>query len=174
MKYRITIGGRGAEVITHKITKEQHNIFIEGNVDEDLMSHDEINDVLGLEYLFDDTELRYMGAYPESLYLQVKDENDEVIFTQETIDYDKIISDEVYCDDNHYLFMQDYSKGEFWVYEIEIEEEFDKDKLILELTDVGCIVDLVTGISYDGNKFEDVRDYGDTSSKGFYFNLSDN
>jgi hypothetical protein len=31
----------------------------------------------------------------------------------------------------------------------------------------------VTGISYDGNKFEDVRDYGDTSSKGFYYILSE-
>jgi hypothetical protein len=173
MKYTITIGGRGSEVITHKLTEEQHNTFKEGRVEEDQMEHDEIDDILGLEALFEDTEPRYMGAYLDSLYLQVKDENDEVVFTQEVIDYDKIISDEVYCDGNHYLFIEDYSKGDFWVYNIELEEEFDKDKLVLELTDIGCRIDLVTGISYDGNKFEDVRDYGDTSSKGFYYILSE-
>ena len=174
MKYTITIGGRGSEVITYKITEEQYLTLKEGSVEEDQMDHEQINEVLGLEYLFDNIEPRFMGAYLDSLYLEVKDENDVVIHILEKIDYDKIISDEVYCDGNHYLFIEDYSKGDFWVYNIELEEEFDKDKLVLELTDIGCRIDLVTGISYDGNKFEDVRDYGDTSSKGFYFNLSDN
>jgi hypothetical protein len=45
--------------------------------------------------------------------------------------------------------------------------------LILQLTDVGCRIDLVTGITYNGNSFEDERDYGDTSSKGFYYSLSE-
>lgn len=173
MKYTITIGGRGAEVITHQITEEQYEVFKEGRVEEDQMEHDEINDVLGLEYLFEDTELRYVGAYLDSLYLQVKDENDVVIHTMEKIDYDNIISDEVYCDEKHYLFIEDYSKGDFWEYNIELEEEFDKDKLVLQLTDIGCRIDLVTGISYNGNNFEDERDYGDTSSKGFYYILSE-
>ena len=173
MKYTITIGGRGAEVITHQITEEQYNIFKEGRVEEDQMEHDEIDDILGLEALFEDTELRYMGAYLDSLYLQVKDENNVVIHTIEKIDYDNITSDEVYCDGNHYLFIEDYSKGDFWEYNIELEEEFDKDKLVLQLTDIGCRIDLVTGISYNGNTFEDERDYGDTSSKGFYYILSE-
>ena len=173
MKYTITIGGRGSEVMIYEITEEQHQTLKEGRVEEDQMDHDEINEVLGLEFLFDNVEPRYMGAYLDSLYLEVKDENDVVIHTIEKIYYDKITSDEVYCDGKHYFFIEDYCKGEFWVYNIELDEEFDKDKLILQLTDVGCRVDLVTGITYNGNNFEDERDYGDTSSKGYYYSLSE-
>lgn len=173
MKYTITIGGRGAEVITHEITEEQYQKLKEGGVEEEQMDQDEIDEVLGLEHLFEDIEPRYAGAYLDSLYLQVKDENDVVIHTIEEIDYDNITSDEVYCDEKKYLFIEDYCKGDFWVYNIELDEEFDKNKLKLQLTDVGCRFDLVTGLVYDGNNFEDERDYGDTSGKGFYYILNE-
>lgn len=172
MKYTITIGGRGADVITYELTEEQHQTLKEGGVEEDQMDHDEINDVLGFEYLFDNIEPKYNGAYLDSLHIEVKDENNVVIYTMEKIDYDKTISNEVYCDEKHYFFIEDYSKGDFWVYNIELDEEFDKDKLILQLTDVGRRIDLVTGIMYDSNDFDDERDHGDTSSKGYYYHLT--
>jgi hypothetical protein len=69
------------------------------------------------------------------------------------------------------LLVEDYQKGNFFNYILEIEDDFDPSLLsskVVELLDGRS--ELITDIKYDGNEME--KDYGDTVSKGFTYILS--
>ncbi len=70
-----------------------------------------------------------------------------------------------------YFSAEDYQKGNFFNYVLETEEEFNPEMLIgvlVELLD-GCS-ELITDIKY--KDCEMIKDYGDTTSKGFTYMLN--
>jgi len=169
--YKVIIGGRGSEVYPFKINEEQFDIFYNEGVEEDNIGYDDVCQILEVESYFDCPEETIMGAYPEALYLRVEDENGSVIHQIEQVNYDNVDFDNKHCEDDLYLFVEDYCKGEHVIYDIPLEGEFDIEKLKLSLTNIGDIIELVTGITYNGEDFNVYKGYGDTSSKGYHYRL---
>ena len=62
MKYTIEVNGKGAESFLHKLTEEQYETLQDGGVEEDQMDHDQISEILGVDFL--DTEDIITGIYP--------------------------------------------------------------------------------------------------------------
>ena len=51
--YKITLGGRGAEVFPFKINKDQYEVFRDKGVEHDELDYDEICEILEVESYFD-------------------------------------------------------------------------------------------------------------------------
>jgi hypothetical protein len=169
--YKIIIGGRGSEVYPFKLTEEQFDIFYNEGVEEDKIGYDDVCELLGVESYFDCPEETIMGVYPEALYLTVENENGEILHQVQEVDYDNVAYSDNHCEDDYYLFIEDYCKGDHIVYDISLEEDFDIDKLKLSLTNIGDMIELVTGITYNGDGLLNYKGYGDTSSKGYHYHL---
>jgi hypothetical protein len=169
--YKITLGGRGSEIYPFKINEDQLEKFIEGDVERDGLNYDEICELLGVESYFDSPNETYMGPYTETFYMKVENELGEIVYETESFDYDNCNFTDVYCDDNKYLLIEDYCKGEHIVYDLPLEEEFDINKLSYNLVDISCQIELVCGINYGTENCELYKSYGDTLSKGYYYHL---
>ena len=61
-------------------------------------------------------------------------------------------------------------KGTFKEYELNIEDEFDPEKLSFKRVDVHEYVEVITDLKYDGQSLE-LDEYGDYWSKGCFFYL---
>jgi len=171
-QYRISLGGRGSEVYVFELTNDLYQQLLDGDVTNDSMEHDDICEILGVESYYDCPNETVMGPYPDAFYMKVTDENENVVYDSDEFDYDKSYTYEKYCDDKKYLIIEDYCKGEHVVYNIEIENDFDIEKVQFLVCEIGCQTDIITGLTYDNdNKHELYHDYGDTSSKGYYYNL---
>ena len=68
-------------------------------------------------------------------------------------------------------FIEDYCKGQHIVYDIPLEEEFDISKLKFKIADISERIEIVEGISYEGQDFDLYKGYGSTDSKGYYYTL---
>lgn len=175
MKYNIEVNGKGAEAFIFKITQEQYEFFSDNGIEEDELQHDDIFDKLGVEY-YSDTDDVLTGLYNgknhgEHILITVTDENGEVVWeSEEEFDFEEVEEHYEY-NDGDYLLVEDYQKGNFFNYTIELDEEFDPQLLsckIVELLDGRS--ELITDIRYDGQEM--TKEYGDTTSKGFTFMLS--
>lgn len=169
--YKIIIGGRGSEVYPFKINEEQFDTFYNEDVEGDNMGYDDICQILEVESYFDSPEETIMGVYPDALYFRVENEDGEIIYETEKVDYDNIEFQDKYCDEGLYLFIEDYCKGEHVIYDIPLEGEFNPELLKLSLTNIGDMIELVTGITYNGDDHNIYKGYGDTSSKGYHYHL---
>jgi hypothetical protein len=135
------------------------------------MDHEQISEVLGTDFL--ETEEIIMGIYTggENIQIIVKDESGEVVWkSDEDFDFEEY-EDYYQFNDANYLLIEDYQKGNFFKYELETEEEFNPEMLVgvlVELLD-GCS-ELITDIKYKDHEM--VKDYGDTTSKGFTYMLN--
>lgn len=171
MKYTIEVNGKGAEAFLHKLTEEQYETLQDGGVEEDQMDHDQISEILGVDFL--DTEDIIMGIYTgcENIQIIVKDESGEVVWeSEDDFDFEEYV-DEYQFNDTHYLSAEDYQKGNFFNYTLETDEEFNSEMLtavLVELLD-GCS-ELITDIKYKDHEM--IKDYGDTTSKGFTYMLN--
>lgn len=170
-EFKIIIGGRGSEVYPFKLTEEQFDTFYNEGVEEDNVGYDDVCEILGVESYFDCPEETIMGVYPEALYLTVENEHGEILHQIQEVDYDNVDHNDNHCGDDLYLFIEDYCKGDHVVYDISLEEDFDIEKLKLSLTNIGDVIELVTGITYNGDGLLNYKGYGDTSSKGYYYRL---
>jgi hypothetical protein len=174
-KYKIKVGGRGAECYVFPLTDEQLTKLKAGKIVEEKMNMEDICDVLGVESVFD-SELVYFGPYDDSDLCDIKvlDENDElVVDLTDNWDYEITNNEDyidVHCEEKN-LIVEDTCKGQFFEYEIETKEDFDVSKLSPIITEVGEYVNIITGLRYD-DKVLEVTDYGDYWSKGFYFYLT--
>jgi hypothetical protein len=172
MKYTIEVNGKGAEAFIHKLTEEQYETLQDGGVEEDQMDHDQISEILGVEFL--DTEDIITGIYPgggDNIQITVKDESGEVVWeSEDDFEFEEYV-DEYQFNDTHYLSVEDYQKGNFFNYTLETDEDFNPEMLVavsVELLD-GCS-ELITDIKYKDHEM--VKDYGDTRSKGFNYMLN--
>ena len=165
--YKITLGGRGAEVYPFKLNDDQYEVFREKGVEMDELGHDEITDILKVESYFDCPNETLMGVYPNSFHLTVEDQEGNLVYETDKCDFE-----EIYCDEDKYLIVEDNLKGQHVVFDIPLEEEFDINKLRFKSFDVGCRVEIVTDILYDDKEYDIYKSYGDTWGKGYYFHLT--
>ena len=171
MKYTIEVNGRGGENFIHKLTEEQYETLQDGGVEDNDMSQDQISEVLGTHIL--EAEEMITGIYTgsDNISITVKDESDEVVWESED-DFDFEEYENYYqFNDTHYLSVEDYQKGNFFNYTLETDEEFNPEMLVAVLVELldGCS-ELITDIKYKDHEM--IKDYGDTSSKGFTYMLN--
>jgi hypothetical protein len=178
MKYKIKLGGRGADIWVHDINEEQKKLLKEGNVEIDQMGYDDIAKVLGKDNV-DDSDNVYTGVYDESdaIVIEVRDESDKLVFDSTENNYWTFDEDTMMDNDNiefvhegdNKFFVESYSKGNFFEFELECEE-FDDKKLSPQLVEIGERFQLITGLYYDGQELE--KEFDDYWGKGYYYHLS--
>ncbi len=171
MKYTIEVSGKGAEAFIHKVTQDQYEQFQESGLEDDAMDTDEINEVLGNDFL--ETDEIITGIYPgsDNIWIKVMDESGDVVWeSDEDFEFEEY-HDEYKFNDTTYFNAEDYQKGNFFNYELETDEDFDPSLLtavLVELLDGRS--ELITDIKYNGQDMK--KDYGDTTSKGFSWMLN--
>ena len=184
-KLKVLLGGRGAEAYVFKLTPEQKQKLVDCKVEKGNMDVDEISEILEVGYITESEEV-YTGAYANSdgwgFVIEVYDEEDKTIWNSYEIEKDWDFDEETKWDNEeegyqsvadaeNLLIIEDYSKGNYYTFELEIEGEFDPKKLSPMITEIGERIEIITGLFYDGKKLE-VYEYGDTWSKGLYFHLT--
>jgi hypothetical protein len=168
MKLTIEIWGKGSEAFLHKITEDQFETLAEGGIEDDEMDHDEVSEVLQLD-TFLDTDDIVSGVYHDSFTIKVIDENGLVVWESDNYEFGEYEEKYLYNDDK-YLMIDDYQKGNFFNYQLEIEDDFDPTLLVAETTELlDGVLELITGIKYGDIEMD--KDYGDTISKGFNYSL---
>lgn len=179
MKYKITLGGRGADIWVHRLNEEQHKRLKEVESSLNSMDLDDIAKLIDRDYV-DDVDDVFFGVYDNvgDIVIQAFNENDEMIFDS-LADDDWTFDDETLMDHENYdsvfegddptLFVESYSKGTFFEFELETEEEFDPTKLSPIILEVGERFEMITGLAYNGEELE--KEVGDYWGKGYYFHL---
>jgi hypothetical protein len=172
MKYKVSIIGRGSETYVFPISEEQKQKFTEMNIEKTSLPLDEVLPVLDIEWL-GDGELSFLGPYaePEFYHIQVEDENGEVVWESDNSFYADDNEYQSVYDNGNYLLVEDYSKGTFFTYELDLEGEFNPDLVKLVLKEIGEKVELLVGITYNDYDIEEYKDFGDYWSKGIYYHL---
>ena len=182
-KYKIILGGRGSESYIYKVNEEQKQKLIDGDVVSNKMEVEEIYEILGVED-YTDSEAVYSGPYSNDdtdFVIEVYNDKDELIWDSYkaakngwTFDYELIeeIEDahESVYEENNVFIIEDYCKGNFFEFELEIEGEFNPNLLLPHTTEINERYDVMTGLYYDKVRLE-LYEYGDTWSKGFYYHL---
>jgi hypothetical protein len=171
MKITIEVWGKGCEAFLHKITEEQLDTLSDGGVEDDQMSVKEIEEVLEIDSITD-TDNISTGVYPDSFTIRVLNEDESVLWeSDDNFEFSEYEDQYLYNDDK-YLMIQDYQKGHFFTYKLEIDGEFDPSLLIATNTELlDGVAEIITGVKYGETEIE-WEDFGDTTSKGFYFSLS--
>lgn len=171
-KYKINISGKGSETFVFPINEEQKQKLKEFDVEKSDIDFDEIGPILNVEYL-SDTDISYIGAYsdPELYHIEVENENGAIIWESDTKFYPEDNVEEYLHNDEDVLLVEDYQKGTFFKYELELEEEFNPDSIKLVLKEIGERIEIITGLTYNGKDIEDYKDFGDTWSKGISYYL---
>jgi hypothetical protein len=181
-KYKVILGGRGSETYVFKLTPEQKQKLVDGEVEKDKMDVDEISEILEVGFITE-TDETYSGPYVanDSFVIEVYDEEDKKVWDSYDMEDDWDFDEESrwenedgyesVADDENLLIVEDYCKGNYREFILEIEEDFQPIKLLPMVTEIGERVEIITGLFYDGKKMEDFE-WGDTWSKGLYFYLT--
>lgn len=171
-KYKINVSGKGSETFVFPINEEQIQRLKEIDVEKSDIDFDEVGEILNIESI-SDTDISYIGAYsdPELFHIEVENENGAVIWESDTQFYPEDNVEEYLYDDENVLLVEDYQKGTFFTYELELEEEFNFALLNLIIKEIGERVEIVVGLTYNGNDIENFKDFGDTWSKGISYYL---
>lgn len=175
MKYKIEVSGRGGDSFIFRLTEDQREKLSNGDVESGSMDYDEICQILGVEDYFscnDEVIGLYNGkTHGEHLYIEVFDESGEIVWkSPEDYDFEEVEESYEYNDGN-FLLIEDYQKGLFFHYELELEEEFNPDLLSIKIVELlDGMSELITDVKYKGETI-DFRDGGDTSSKGYTYYL---
>jgi len=75
-------------------------------------------------------------------------------------------------EDDKSLIIEDYTKGQFFQYDIELDEEFDSKKLKPIVTEIGERVEIITNFTYNETDLSFFKEYGDYWSKGLTYYLN--
>ena len=171
-KYKISVSGKGSETFVFPINEEQKQKLKEIDVEKSDIDFDEVGEILNVESI-SDTDISYIGAYsdPELFHIEVENENGVIIWESDTQFYPEDNVEEYLYDDENVLLVEDYQKGTFFTYELELEEEFNFALLNLIIKEIGERVEIVVGLTYNGNDIENFKDFGDTWSKGISYYL---
>lgn len=175
MKYTISVSGRGADASLYPLTQEQAQELKEMGIEEDVMSMDEIADYLGVDEIFSSSEHCVVGAYYGEHYITVtNDETGEEIWNSEDFDFEDTGWKDGGIEDSSYLVVEDYSKGEFFTFRLETEEEFDPQKLKPVIYEVAEVREIISGMIYGDEDISDSKEFCDYWSKGFYYIVYEN
>ena len=172
MKYRILVSGKGSECYVHKISPETKAILLERKVENDEMDAEEIAEVLGLHFVTDSDDI-VMGPYndPENYFIQVLDENDKKIWESDNDHEFEDYQFNFLFEDETILTVDDYIKGTFFTYELELEKDFDHKKLIPIVSEISGEISLITDLMYEDIDLRDYKEFGDYWSKGLTYSL---
>jgi hypothetical protein len=172
-KYRIIVGGKGAECYVYRINTDKRARLIEGKVEENQMESDEISKILGVDFVTDSDDI-FLGPYtdPKTYHITVYDENNTMVWESDDKYEFSDAQMEFKFEDDDVLIVEDYVKGEFYTYEIELEKDFDPSKLTLIITEVGNTIEILSDLMYGEVELSSYKDYGDYWSKGLTYYLS--
>lgn len=170
MKYKIVLSGRGSESYIHKLNESQIEKIKELDLEDPDV--DELSEILDKQDIFETDDIVF-GSYTDSenFLITVYDENDNIVWESPN-DYE-FEDCEFKCvfDNDKVLIIEDYVKGQFYSYELEVEK-FEHGKLISSITEVGERIEALTDLLYDGQSLGD-KEYLDYWSKGMYYYLND-
>lgn len=173
MKYKVILGGRGAELYIHQINDEQKQQLQDMKIeDRDVpVDWDKLNEILKTEW--DYTDDMYTGAYdnPSAYHIRVFDENDEEVFASDDdffLEEGESEEDYQFVEKENVLIIEHYMKGTFKEYELEIEGDFDPKKITPVVVEVNETISFIKDLKYDNKEIEDFE-YGDDWSKGAFF-----
>jgi hypothetical protein len=172
-KYKIVVSGRGSECYVYKLNEDQHKQLLEFNVESGECDSDKISNIIGVEGIFTSDDI-FLGPYnsPEDYIIQVYKEDDNKIWeskdNHEFNDYDT----EYLFELDKVLLVDDFVKGEFYSFEIEIDGDFDPDKLIPIVTEISERIEIITGFIYNDVNLSQFKEYGDYWSKGITYYLN--
>jgi hypothetical protein len=172
-KYKIIVGGKGAECYIHRVNSEKKSILTEGKVEDDKMDFQEIGEVLGVDDALETDDI-FLGPYnnPELYFITVVDENEKTIWESKPKHEFEDYQWEYKFDDDQVLVLEDYSKGIFYEYELELEKDFNSQLLIPIVTEIAERVEIITGFIYDEIDLSSYKEYGDYWSKGITYHLT--
>lgn len=174
-KVKLILGGRGYETYVHNINEEQKERLVNADIENQNPNYDLVCEILGIDN-HDDNSTAYLGAStdPESFYIGAFDENDNVIWeSDENFEFNEELEDHWWDEvetDGSKLLIVDYVKGNFHEYVLELEEDFDPQKLSPVYLDISEIIQILKSLKYDGKEIE-IDEWGDYWSKGLYYHL---
>ena len=182
MKYKIILGGRGAEIFVHEISDKQKSKLAK-LADEDNFqiqaSTEDIAKILDVSDL-DQVDISFTGIYDEAgnVAIEVYDSKDKPVFDslkaskkwyfdEDTrMEHDNY---ECHYEAGNYMFVENFGKGAYLEFELEAKS-FDPKKLSPVQSEINERFILITGLCYDGKRLE--YSFGDYSGKGTYYYLS--
>jgi len=169
-KYKIIVGGRGGECYIHHINTNKKVSLLSEGVEDDQMETEDIAQILEVDFVTDSDEV-YLGPYndPEVYLIIVMDENENVVWESGN---DHNFEDEEWeykYTDVDVLIVEDYVKGQFFSYDIELEQDFDPSKLSALVTEIGERLEIITDLVYSGVELKDYKEIGDYWSKGISY-----
>jgi hypothetical protein len=174
MKYKITLTGFGCDSRVFKITDEQYTYLKESGVEDDELSLGEIEDYLQKELFLDDFDDSIVGPYLDETFITVEDESGNEVYDGRPSTEKDDDNEWVYIDfegKENYFVLEDYSKGTFFVFEVE-SETFDVDKLSFLVKDIADSREIIIDAKYNGINVTKSDEYIDYWSKGIYYLLS--
>lgn len=169
--YKISLSGRGSECFIFPLDDVQYETLYKGDVESDKMELDDILEILGVEDIFDSEE-SVLGTYLDEYYISIFDIEENEIWSSESDDVDFLAEWKEDTIKETHLVIEDYSKGNFFNFFVETDEEFDPTKISFIVTEVGDSRDIITSIKYNGEDLQDTKEFGDYWSKGLYYILT--
>lgn len=173
MRYKVVVGGRGAECYVHLLEDEQRQRLFESGVEDDNCEPEVISEIVNKNDIFE-TDDTFLGPFnnPEHFMIQVYNENDDLIWeSKNDHEFEDYIFEFVFEEDKS-LIIEDYTKGQFFQYDIELDEEFDPKKLKPIVTEIGERVEIITNFTYNETDLSFFKEYGDYWSKGLTYYLN--
>lgn len=174
-KYKLLLGGRGAEIYIHPISQDQKEKLKDIDIEnrDTPVDWDKLNEILQTEWEY--TDETYSGAYddPSNYHITVLDDKNNEIFSSDDDFYmEGSDSDEdyIFVEKENVLVIEHYVKGTYKEYELEIDEPFNQSKLTPVVLEINEMISLITGLKYDNKEIENFE-YGDDWSKGAFFHL---
>jgi hypothetical protein len=188
-KYEIVLTGYGGEIAIGRITREQYEFWKERE-DLDEHCHDWDNemeipdDVIiardGSWYECDDIAHENGCEFSDACWVTVYDEDKNEVWTsplssaaleERGVGVEGMNRDEHYVeydtDVEYYFWGQNFEKGTFQTYEIEIYGKFDPARLNFSTIDVNGW-ELVNGVSYESVELDDTGGYSTTGKANDY------
>ena len=175
-KYKIVVSGKGSEVYTHKIDQNIKDKLTDLNiesVDFDMEKIEEVQDIMLIDSVFDCDDI-FLGPYnePELYQIVVIDEDENTVWKSDDQHEFSDYQYEYKFETDSILLVDDYSKGVFYTYEIELEEDFNSEKLTPIITEIGERVEVITDLIYNGSDLTSHKEFGGYWSKGISFYLN--
>jgi hypothetical protein len=195
--YRINLTGWGQEYIVGSINEEFFNHFknnglcfndyMKGEMQDELPEH--LKEIFDEDRRYNHDDIAHAtGAYcDDSATITVVDENENEVYTSKILEYSEeneydgpqhysdLIEDVdiVDCDSRYVVIGNEYSKGLYDEFILELNESFDPSKLTILYKCYDECVDLICGIMYDGIEL-DANGELDTRGKGAEWCVRDN
>jgi len=188
-KYEIHLTGYGGEIAIGRITREQYE-FWKDREDLDEHCHDWDNEMEipedaiiardGSWYECDDIAHENGCEFSDACWITVYDENNNEVWTsplssaaleERGVGVEGMNRDEHYVeydtDVEYYFWGQNFEKGTFQTYEIEIYGKFDPARLNFSTIDVNGW-ELVNGVSYESIELDDTGGYSTAGKSSDY------